>query len=78
MHGCQHDQQVLASDVIRHMSAMQASVQLARGTHRSWSHVPQAQQKPDKGLGVLEWTGKLVPQGLLVKGAPAAFLDSMA
>jgi hypothetical protein len=22
----------------------------------------------DKGLGVLEWTGKLIPQGLLVKG----------
>lgn len=26
-------------------------------------------QKVDKGLGVLEWTGSLVPQGLLVKGA---------
>lgn len=25
-------------------------------------------QKVDKGLGVLEWTGSLVPQGLLVKG----------
>lgn len=23
----------------------------------------------DKGFGVLEWTGKLVPQGLLVKGS---------
>ena len=22
----------------------------------------------DKGLGILEWTGSLVPQGLLVKG----------
>ena len=60
------------------MSAMQGSVQLSRGMHRSWSHVPQAQQKPDKGLGVLEWTGKLVPQGLLVKGAPAACLDGVA
>lgn len=26
--------------------------------------------KVDKGFGVLEWTGKLVPQGLLVKGTP--------
>lgn len=25
--------------------------------------------KVDKGLGILEWTGSLVPQGLLVKGA---------
>ena len=56
----------------------QASAQLARSTHRSRSHVPQAQQKPDKGLGVLEWTGKLLPQGLLVKGAPAAFPDGLA
>ena len=27
------------------------------------------QGRVDKGLGVLEWTGKLIPQGLLVKGA---------
>ncbi|KAK9868292.1 hypothetical protein WJX84_005861 [Apatococcus fuscideae] len=26
------------------------------------------QGRVDKGLGVLEWTGKLIPQGLLVKG----------
>ena len=24
--------------------------------------------KVDKGLGVLEWTGSVIPQGLLVKG----------
>lgn len=31
-----------------------------------------SQQKVDKGLGVLEWTGSLVPQGLLVKGTAVA------
>ena len=25
---------------------------------------------PDKGFGVLEWAGSLVPQGVLVKGKP--------
>ena len=69
---------MLAGDVSFDMAATQASIQLARGMRRSWSHVPQAQQKPDKGLGVLEWTGKLVPQGLLVKGVPAAFQDAVA
>ena len=29
----------------------------------------------DKGFGVLEWTGKLVPQGLLVKGKLAPIVD---
>lgn len=29
--------------------------------------VKSAQEKPNRGLGVLEWTGSVVPQGLLVK-----------
>ncbi len=32
------------------------------------NHVVYAQQQVNKGLGVLEWTGQLVPQGVLVKG----------
>lgn len=30
--------------------------------------IATAGPKVDKGLGILEWTGSLVPQGLLVKG----------
>ena len=32
------------------------------------NNAESAGPKVDKGLGILEWTGSLVPQGLLVKG----------
>ena len=31
-------------------------------------------EKSDKGFALLEWTGTLIPQGLLVKGAPGSLL----
>lgn len=43
----------------------------ARPSRKSITPVCAAREGPkvDKGFGILEWTGKLVPQGLLVKGA---------
>ena len=43
----------------------------ARLPQRRWSGMrTKAAGDASKGLNVLEWTGKLVPQGALVTGAP--------
>jgi len=45
--------------------------QIARNKHRRQSSIRcnASSSTPNKGLGILEWTGSLIPQGLLVKVA---------
>ena len=44
------------------------STSRCRQKRRSTSIIVSAAKDVNKGLGVLEWTGAVVPQGLLVKG----------
>ena len=48
---------------------MPRSARLGAPQRRRWSNVRCATSKgPSRGLNVLEWTGKLLPQGALVTG----------